>query len=136
MPTTRTASGRRPALLPADVLARDRGLLALGTLAVWAHTADEIRIGEYIAVPTALATAALLLGWSRARPFWRGLGALLLGLLWLLGAIPYHVVPLLQGAVVWQNVSGLLQLAGGAALLLLGLRELRRRHVSADVQDG
>ena len=110
------------------VRSRERAVLAVSALSVWTHTADEVRIGEYIALPAAALTGALLLGWARMRPLSRGLAATLLGLVWLLGAIPYHVVPLVQGAVVWQNVSGLLQLAGGVPILWLGLRNLRRQE--------
>lgn len=115
---------------------RERGVLAVGTLSVWAHTADEIRIGEYIAVPAAVLTAVLLVRWARMRPLPRGLAAVALGLVWLLGAIPYHLVPLLQGAVVWQNVSGLLQLVGGVTVLVLGVLHLRRRQPAADDAQG
>jgi hypothetical protein len=101
--------------------------LAVSTLLVWSHTIDEIRIGEYIAVPAALATAALLVGWSRARRL-AGLFAVLLSAVWVGGAIPYHVVPLLQGAVTWQNVSGLQQLAGGLGLLAMGAHAVIRRR--------
>jgi hypothetical protein len=102
----------------------ERAALAVGTVLVWAHVVDEIRIGEWIAVPAGLATVGLLAAWPRMRPVWSGVGALLLGLLWSFGALQYHVFPLLQGGLTWQNVSGLLQLAGGAALTVLGIRVL------------
>lgn len=109
-------------------LSTERLVLAVATLAVWTHTADEIRIGEYIAVPSGALTLGLLAGWPRLRRVWRGVAALLLGLVWTSGALMYHVLPLISGVVVWQNVSGILQLAGGLPLLLLGLHELRHRN--------
>jgi hypothetical protein len=104
----------------------DRAVLGLSALAVWSHTIDEIRIGEFVAVPAAVATAALLGCWPRTRRLTRGVLALLLGLVWVAGAIPYHLVPLLQGVTSWQNVSGLQQLIGGVAILVLGARVLYR----------
>ena len=111
-----------------DVWTRDRAILAVATLAVWGHTADEIRIGEYVAVPFGVATLALLAGWSRLGRAARGWAALLLGLLWAVAVIPYHIVPLLEGIVTWQNVSGVLRIVGGVPMALLGLRELLRQR--------
>lgn len=98
----------------------------MATLAVWGHTADEIRIGEYVAVPFGVATFALLAAWPRLARAPRGWAALLLGLLWAVAVIPYHIVPLLEGVVTWQNVSGVLRIVGGVPMALLGLRELLR----------
>ncbi len=108
------------------VWTRDRTVLAVATLAVWGHTADEIRIGEYVAVPFGVATLALVAGWSRLGRVVRGWAALLLGILWAVAVIPYHIVPLLEGVVTWQNVSGVLRIVGGVPMALLGLRELLR----------
>lgn len=110
----------------ARAVGNDMVLLAAATVAVWGHTADEIRIGEYVAVPLGLVTVALVTGWRRLPVLWRGTGVLLLGLVWTVAVIPYHIVPLLTGAVSWQNVSGVLRIVGGAPMLWLGLRELRR----------
>jgi LPXTG-motif cell wall-anchored protein len=44
--------------------------------------------------------------------------------------IPYHVLPLLEGAVTGQNVSGLSRLVGGAAMVALGIAILRRRKAA------
>jgi hypothetical protein len=51
------------------------------------------------------------------------------GLFWGLAAIPYHVVPLIGGAVTWQNVSGLARIVAGVAMVTLGISiALRRRN--------
>lgn len=110
----------------AHAVDRDVVVLALATVAVWGHTVDEIRIGEYVAVPLGLLTVALLGGWSRMRSRWRGAAALVLGLVWTLAVIPYHIVPLLNGVVTWQNVSGVLRIVGGVPMVVLGVRELVR----------
>jgi hypothetical protein len=49
------------------------------------------------------------------------------GLFWGLEVIPYHVVPLLQGMVTGQNISGLSRLVGGAAMVALAVAIMRRR---------
>ena len=121
-----TARAQAGLVRRAVALDRDVVVLALATVAVWGHTADEIRIGEYVAVPFGLATCALLAGWPRMRARSRGAGALLLGLLWAVAVIPYHIVPLSQGVVTWQNVSGVLRIVGGVPMAALGVRELLR----------
>ena len=134
------AAGAASAAPPVDAIARrgvfvtaeqrDLAVFAVATLAAWAHTADEIRIGEYIAVPFGAANVALLAAWPRMRSGWRALTSILFGLFWGLAVIPYHVVPLFEGAVTAQNVSGLSRLAGGAVMVALGTAILRRcdRH--------
>lgn len=109
-------------------VSRELVVLFVATLAVWGHTVDEIRIGEYVAVPLGVVTLALLAGWSRMHRAWRGWAALLVGLIWALAVIPYHIVPLIEGVVTWQNVSGVLRVIGGVPMALLGLRELSRRN--------
>ena len=106
---------------------RELALFAAATVAAWAHTIDEIRIGEFIAVPFGVLNVALVAAWPRLRLGWRAATSILFGLFWGLAVIPYHVAPLLAGAVTWQNVSGLSRLAGGAAMVALGLAILRRR---------
>ena len=120
-----------PALARARVLVsveqRELVVFAVATLAAWAHTIDEIRIGELIAVPFGAANVALLAAWPRLRKGQRALGAIVFGLFWGLAVIPYHVVPLLQGAVTGQNISGLSRLVGGAAMVALAVAIVRRR---------
>ncbi|MBD0348281.1 MAG: hypothetical protein ICV59_03935 [Thermoleophilia bacterium] len=106
-------------------------LFAAATAVAWAHTIDEIRIGELIAVPFGIANVALLASWSRMRAGRRALTSILFGLFWGLAVIPYHVLPLLEGAVTGQNVSGLSRLVGGAAMVALGVAILRRRDGGA-----
>ena len=109
---------------------REMLLFAAATAAAWAHTIDEIRIGEFIAVPFGLANLALVAGWTRMGAGWRALASIVFGLFWALAVIPYHVVPLLEGAVTGQNVSGLSRVVGGAAMVVLGVAVLRRRNAS------
>jgi hypothetical protein len=100
-------------------------LFAVATLAAFAHTVDEMRIGQFIAVPFAAANLALLAGWPRLHSVRRAWSSIAFGLFWGLTVIPYHVLPLIEGEVTGQNVSGLLRLAGGAAMVGLGVFMLR-----------
>jgi hypothetical protein len=109
---------------------RDLALFAVATAATWAHTIDEVRIGELIAVPFGIANVALLAAWPQMRAGRRALTSILFGLFWGLTVIPYHVLPLLEGAVTGQNVSGLSRLVGGAAMVALGIAILRRRKAA------
>ena len=110
----------------------DLAFFAVATLAAWAHTIDEIRIGEFIAVPFGVANAALLAAWPRLGAGWRAITTILFGLLWALAVIPYHVIPLSEGAVTGQNVTGLFRLAGGAAMVALGVAIVRRGRAAGD----
>lgn len=105
-------------------------LFAVATLAAWAHTIDEIRIGELIAVPFGVANIALLAAWPRMAAGWRAATSISFGLFWGLAVIPYHVVPLLEGAASGQNISGLSRLVGGATMVALGVAILRRRETA------
>ena len=95
-----------------------QALFALGTLFAWAHTADETRIGQLVALPFALANTFAMFTWGRFGRGKQAAIAIAFGLLWIVTVVPYHVVPLLQGAVTWQNVSGLSRVVGG--LLMTG----------------
>ena len=109
---------------------REMLLFAAATAAAWAHTIDEIRIGEFVAVPFGLANVAVVAAWTRMSAGRRALASVAFGLFWALAVIPYHVVPLLEGAVTGQNVSGLSRVVGGAAMVVLGVAALRRRNAS------
>ncbi len=109
----------------------DRTTLAIvvvGTIAAWGHTIDEIRIGELSAIPASVFNLGLIAGWQRLGPRSRGWLTLLFGLFWTITVIPYHVVPLIQGFTTWQNVSGLLRVAGGMAMAIAGIQMLRGTH--------
>ena len=128
--TAETATPRALAVRAGESLTiekRDLVLFAAATAAAWAHTIDEIRIGEFIAVPFGLLNVALAAGWPRMPARWRALTSILFGLFWGLAVIPYHVLPLLAGAATGQNISGLSRLVGGAAMVALGVAILRRR---------
>ena len=107
---------------------RELVLFAAATLAAWAHTVDEMRIGELIAVPFGVLNAALVGAWPRMSSGWRALTTIAFGLFWGLAVIPYHVLPLLGGAVTWQNVSGLSRVVAGVLMVALGVAILRRRR--------
>ena len=122
-----------PALASA-VERRELVLFAAATLAAWAHTVDEMRIGELIAVPFGVVNAALVGVWPRLSSGWRALTTIAFGLFWGLAVIPYHVLPLLGGAVTWQNVSGLSRVVAGVLMVALGGAILRRRaNSSSDI---
>ncbi len=106
---------------------RDLLLVTVATLAAWAHTVDEIRIGEFVALPFGVANVAMVMAWPRLRSRWRAVGAIAFGLFWAVAVIPYHVVPLLEGAMTAQNISGLSRLAVGGAMVAVGVAILLRR---------
>ena len=111
------------------------GVVVVATAAVWGHTIDEIRIRELSAIPAGALNLALIARWRHLRIRTRGWLTLVFGLFWTITVIPYHVIPLLQGMTTWQNVSGLLRVWGGLAMIVAGVRMLRAR--SADgVQPG
>jgi hypothetical protein len=101
-------------------------LFAVATIAAFTHTIDEMRIGEFIAVPFAAANLVLLAGWPLLGSKWRAWSSIGFGLFWGLTVIPYHVLPLLEGTVTGQNFSGLGRLVAGVAMVWLGLTMLRR----------
>jgi hypothetical protein len=107
---------------------RDHAIWAVATLAAWAHTIDELRIGELVALPFAITNAALVAMWPRLGTRGKAAISVGFGLFWGLAAIPYHVVPLIGGAATWQNVSGLARIVAGVAMVALGISiALRRR---------
>jgi hypothetical protein len=92
-------------------------LFGVGSALAFAHTVDEMRIGQFVAVPFALANAFVLGAWPRLPNGWRAALAIAFGLLWIVTAVPYHILPLLHGVVIWQNVSGLSRIFGGVILI-------------------
>jgi hypothetical protein len=110
---------RRSAI--AWMIERDQALLAAATVVAWTHTLDEMRIGEFVAVPFGVANAALVAAWPRLGTRTRAALAMAFGLFWGVTAIPYHVAPLVAGAVTWQNVSGLARIVAGVAMVALGI---------------
>lgn len=105
---------------------RDLVLFAAATAAAWAHTIDELRIGELVALPFGALNVGLLAAWPRLSSVRRAWSAIAFGLFWALAAVPYHVLPLLDGVVTGQNISGLSRLVGGGTMVALGLVALRR----------
>ena len=103
-------------------------LFAVGSAFAFAHTLDEIRIGQFIAVPFALANALALGALPRVGRGWRAALAIAFGLLWFVTVVPYHVLPLLHGVVSWQNLSGLSRIAGGLILIATGIGSVARRQ--------
>lgn len=111
---------------------RSQAIWAVATLSAWAHTIDEMRIGEFVALPFGLLNAALVPAWSRLGAGARAALAIVFGLFWGLAAVPYHLAPLVTGAVTWQNVSGLSRVVAGVAMIALGVAiALRRRDGGA-----
>ncbi len=114
---------------------RNQAAFVVATLAAWAHTIDEIRIGEFIAVPFGIANAALVAAWPRLRSAWQAAASISFGLFWGLAVIPYHVVPLLEGQATGQNISGLSRLIAGAVMVGLGVAIAARRRQSHSIPD-
>lgn len=100
---------------------RNHAVWAVASLAAWAHTIDELRIGELVALPFASANAVLVAMWPRLSERDQAVFSVGFGLFWALAAIPYHLVPLIGGAVTWQNVSGLARVVAGLAMVALGI---------------
>lgn len=107
---------------------------AVGTTFAWAHTLDEVRIGQFVALPFALINTIAVAGWPRLRKGWRAALAIAFGLVWIVTVIPYHVLPLLQGAVTWQNLSGLSRIVGGATMIAAGVAAARTAMGSSSAQ--
>ena len=101
-------------------------LFGIATVLAALHTMDEIRIGEFIAVPFGLINLVLVLLWSRMGRRGRAATSIGFGLFWGLAVLPYHVLPLLAGAATWQNLSGLTRLVAGCLMVATGLALLRR----------
>lgn len=124
------ASSRTSAAIVAAPLAvtaaHDRVLFGVASLAAFAHTVDEVRIGELVALPFAALNGALVAAWPRLAPRTRAWSSIVFGLFWALAAIPYHLVPLVGGSVYGQHVSGLLRIVGGLAMVAVGVALLRR----------
>jgi uncharacterized membrane protein len=97
-------------------------LFGIGTAFAWAHTIDEARIGQLIALPFAALNTVAFATWTRLPRGWRAGLALAFGLLWIVTVIPYHVMPLMHGIVTWQNVSGLSRVIGGVIMIVAGAR--------------
>jgi hypothetical protein len=114
----------------ARVETRDFVVFAAATAAAWAHTIDEVRIGELVAVPFGALNLVLLGAWPRLRRGPRAAGSILFGLFWGLAVIPFHVVPLVHGVVTGQHVSGVSRVVAGAAMVVLGIAIARRRTPS------
>jgi hypothetical protein len=109
--------------------AHQLAVFVVATAAAWTHTIDEMRIGEFIAVPFGFANLALVAAWSRLSASWRAASSVAFGLFWGVTVIPYHVAPLVNGAVTGQHVSGLARVVGGAAMVALGVAiALRQRR--------
>lgn len=106
---------------------RDWRWFTVATVVAAIHTVDEIRIGEFIAVPFALVNVALVVAWPRLGRLVRAAVALGFGLFWALAVIPYHVLPLLEGLATWQHVSGLSRVVGGTLMAAVGVSILLGR---------
>jgi hypothetical protein len=96
-------------------------VFAVATFLAFAHTVDEVRVGELIALPFAVANVAVAVVWPRLGRRWQLASSLGFGLFWGLAVVPYHVVPLLAGLVTWQNISGLTRLIAGFLMVALGV---------------
>ena len=114
------AAHRRSGL--AWAVERNHAMWAVATLFAWAHTIDEMRIGEFVALPFGIANAGLVAAWPRMSARAQAGVSIVFGLFWGVAAIPYHAVPLLTGATTWQNFSGLARIVAGVAMVALGIK--------------
>ncbi len=128
---TSTAADARLGRTAWSVEQRELAVFIAATVAAWAHTLDELRIGEAIAAPFGMANVAVVAAWPRLRARWRAASAIAFGLFWGLAVIPYHVVPLLGGVMAWQHVSGLSRLVAGVAMVGLGIAIARRARAES-----
>lgn len=110
---------------------QEQAVFALATLAAWAHTIDEIRIGELVAVPFGIVNLALVAAWPRLRRGWQAIASIGFGLFWGLAVIPYHVAPLISGDVTGQHISGQSRVVAGVAMVALGISIAVRRRRGA-----
>jgi hypothetical protein len=101
---------------------RNHAIWAVAALFAWAHTIDEMRIGEFVAVPFGAANAALVAAWPHLGRRAQAAVSIGFGLFWGLAAIPYHVIPLIAGATTWQNFSGLARIVAGVVMVALGVK--------------
>lgn len=113
----------------------NHALWAVATLSAWAHTLDEMRVGEFVALPFGIANAALVAAWPRLSRVAQAAVSIAFGLFWGLAVIPYHVVPLIAGDRTWQNFSGLSRIVAGVAMVVLGITIARGRHDHTSPED-
>lgn len=126
---TVNATGAARRRLGLWALEREHAIWAVATLTAWAHTIDEMRIGELVAVPFGIVNAGLVVAWPRLTGRARTGVSLAFGLFWGLAVIPYHVAPLVAGHLTWQNFSGLTRVVAGVSMVGLGVTIARgRRH--------
>ncbi len=97
----------------------DRAALMIAVILIWADLAEHMHSGRHVALLAGVATLGVLTAWlsGRVPPIAVGAGALLLGVLWSLAALQ-------AGSGNGRDVSGVLQLGGGATLATVGVRTL------------
>ena len=81
-------------------------------------------------MPFAIANTLAVATWSRTPRPWRTALVVAVGALWIVTVVPYHVLPLLNGIVTWQNVSGLSRIAAGVIMIAGGLTLAFRRPMA------
>ena len=107
---------------------------ALGSLGVVIHLAHELlspdqdgMSGAQIAILVAVvsATVATTVAWYRLGRATRRMIAVVLGLAWVFAASE-HVVGIVEGRGTWLDVTGVLALLGGVALVFAAYYDFRR----------
>ena len=107
---------------------------ALGSLGVVIHVAHELlspdqdgMSGAQIAILVAVvsATVATTVSWYRLGRATRRMIAVVLGLAWVFAASE-HVVAIVEGRGTWLDVTGVLALLGGVALVFAAYYDFRR----------
>ena len=107
---------------------------ALGSLGVVIHVAHELLSSDHdgmsgaqiaILVGVVLATVGTTAGWYRLGRVTRRVIAVVLGLAWALAASE-HVVGIVEGRGTWLDVTGVLAVLGGVALVFASYYDFRR----------
>jgi hypothetical protein len=112
----------------ATIEAATFGVMVVATAAVWGHTIDEIRIGEMSAIAAGVLNLGLLAGWNRLGVGWRGLAVAAVRLFLDDHRDSLSRRPPVEGVTTWQNISGLLRVVGGIAMIVAGIRILGERR--------
>jgi hypothetical protein len=110
------------------MLAQERVLFALATLAGLAHAVDEVFFAEeaYRAIPVAVLSVAAVIAYPRLSPPIRGAAAIAFGLFWL-GGIFTHWIPGFRDGLAEGDYTSFVSVPGGLLFVVLGILILRRR---------
>lgn len=109
------------------MLRHERLLFGIATAGTLVHAIDEVFLVNeaYRAIPAAVLSIAVLVGYPRLTPPLRAVASLALGLFWL-GGIATHWVPMLRDGPEAGDWTSLVSVPAGALFLALGFAILAR----------